>query len=165
MVKVHIAKLHVFRLRRCSLSCIASEYDDIKQGVAHQTVSSVDSSNCLTCNEQVVDHFRKSVSSDLQTAVLIVECRIYKDRKFSHINVIVHVHTEHRRDTFLDRSRSADLLDHRSIKPYAASERCCHSFSALCTLTDDSCCSNVTGLKRMHESFTVNIDEPCAYGT
>src|SRR5699024_8652236 len=118
-------------------SCIASEYDNVKQGVAHQTVSSVDSSDCLTCDKQVVYHLRESVPADLKSAVLIVKRRIYKDRKFSHINVIFHVHAEHRRDAFLDRSRSANLLDHRCIEPYAASERCIHALTARCTLTDN----------------------------
>ena len=125
----------------------------------------MDTADSLSCYKQVVNYFCESVSADLKSAVLIVQCRIYKDRKFSHIDVVFHVHTEHRRDPFLDRSRSADLLDHRCIEPYAASERCIHAFAACRTLADNAGCSHVTCLKRMHERLTVHIDKLCSYRT
>jgi len=138
VIQIHITQLYILRFRSGSLTCIASKYDDIQKRVAHQTVSSMNTADSLSCYKQVVDYFCKSVSADLKSAVLVVQCRVYKNRKFSHIDIIFHVHTEHRRDPFLDRSRSADHLDHRSIKPYAASKRCVHALAARCTLADNA---------------------------
>ena len=40
-----------------------------------------------------------------------------------------------------------------------------HALAARCTLTDNAGCSYITCLKRMHECFSVHIDELCSYGT
>src|SRR5699024_5011096 len=125
----------------------------------------MNTADSLSCYKQVVDYFCKSVSADLKSAVLVVQCRIYKDRKFSHIDVVFHIHTKHRRNAFLDRSRSADLLDHRSVEPYAASKRCSYAFAARCTLADNAGCSHVTCLQWMHERLAVHIDKLGSYGT
>ena len=89
MVKVHRAKRYVLRLCSRCLSCVAAEYDDIQKGVAHQTVSSMDAADCLTCNKQIVDHLCEAVPADLQTAVLIVQRRVNQDRELSHIDAVV----------------------------------------------------------------------------
>ena len=89
MVKVHRAKRYVLRLCSRCLSCVAAKYDDIQKGVAHQTVSSVDAADCLTCNKQIVDHLCKAVPADLQTAVLIVQRRVNQDRELSHIDAVI----------------------------------------------------------------------------
>ena len=66
----------------------------------------MDTACCLTCNEEVRD-ICEAVAVDLNTTVLVVECRIDQDRNLSHINAVVHIHTEHSRDSLLDSALTA----------------------------------------------------------
>ncbi len=165
MLQGRRAKLHALCFCGRSLACVAAKYDDVQQGVAHQTVSSVDPSYSLSCHQKVVDHLREAVSADLQSAVLIMKRRIYEDRQFSHIDIIVHIHTQHRRNTLFNRSPAADELDHRSIQPYAASKRCLHAFAPVGALADNGSRRYVTGLQRMHKRLALRIDQHSAQRT
>ena len=72
MVQVHRAECHLLCLRSRCFSRITAKNNNIQKRVSHQAVSSVNTADCLTGNEQVVDHLRKAISANLQTTVLIV---------------------------------------------------------------------------------------------
>ena len=119
MVNIHRTKLYLFRFRRRFLTCIPAKYDNVKKGIAHQTVSSMNTACGLSCRQEVWNRLGEAFSVNLKTAVLVMQRRIDQDRNLSHINPIVHIHTEHCRDSLLNGSLSANQLNHRCIKPYA----------------------------------------------
>ena len=119
----------------------------------------------LSCNQKVRDFFCKAVSVDLKTTVLIMKGRIDHDRDFSHINAVVHVHTEHGRDSLFDSSLTSQDLDHRSIQPYTLSSTWNFNTTAFLTLTDNTGSIYVTGFQRMNISFSVCIYKLCTNGT
>ena len=165
MIQIHGAKLYLFAFGSCFFTCISSEYNYIKKRVAHQSVSSVDSACCLSCNQKVRDFFCKAVSVDLKTTVLIMKGRVDHDRDFSHINAVVHVHTEHSRDSLFDGSFATEDLDHRSVKPYTFSSTWNFHATAFLTLADNTGSIYVTGFQRMNISFSVCIYKLCTNGT
>ena len=165
MIQVHLTKFYVFVFCSCFFTCISAEYDDIEQRVTHQSVGSVDSACCLSCNQKVRGFFCKSVSCDLQSTVLIMKSRVDHDRYFSHINAIVHVHTEHSRDSLFDGSLTAEDLDHRSIQPYTFCSARNFYTTSFAALTDNTGSVDITSFQRMDVSFSVCINQLCTYGT
>ena len=165
VIQVHGAQFYVFAFCSCFLTCVSTEYDNIQKGVTHQSVSSVDSACSFSGNQKVRDFFCESVSCDFQTTVLIMQCRVDQDRNFSHIDTVVHVHTEHSRDSLLNGAFTTKDLDHRSIQPYTfCSSRNIYA-TAFFTLTDNTGCIDITRLQRMDISFTVCINQLCTNGT
>lgn len=73
MIQIHRSQLYLFALACRSLTCIAAKYNDIQKGIAHQTVSSVDTAYRLACYQQIRDYLGKALAADLQTAVLIMK--------------------------------------------------------------------------------------------
>ena len=94
-----------------------------------------------------------------------MQCRINNDRNFSHINTIVHVHTEHSRNSLFDCSLTSKDFDHRSVKPYTFQSARNFYATAFFTFTDNTGSIYVTGFKGMDISFSVCIDKLCANGT
>ena len=94
-----------------------------------------------------------------------MKCWINNDRHFSHINAIVHVHTEHSRDSLFDCSLTAENFDHRSIQPYTFQSTRNFYAAAFFALTDNTGSIYVTSFKRMDICFSVCIDKLCANGT
>ena len=165
VVEVQVAKLNFSILGSCLLTCITAEYDNVEEGVTHESVCTVDTACCLTCYEEVRDSLCEAVAVDLNTAVLVVECRIDEDRNLSHIDAVVHVHTEHGRDSLLDCSLTAEDLDHRCVEPYTLKAARDINTSSLSALTDNAGSVNVTSLERMDVSLTVGINELGTYGS
>ena len=166
MIQIHLSKRYVLGFCCSSFSCIAAKYNNVKQRVAHQTVSSVDSSDSLACYKQVVYRIGEAFAVDFQTAVLIMQGRINQNRLFSHIDTILHEHTEHSRDSLLDGSFSVKQIDHRGIQPYSLALRSLNALVAVVgAFTNNACCGYVTGFQRMHESFAVYVYEHCAKRT
>ena len=91
--------------------------------------------------------------------------RVDHDRNFSHINAVIHVHTEHGRDPLFDSSLTAQDLDHRSIQPYTFSSTWNFNATAFLTLADNTRSIYVTGFQRMDISFSVCIYKLCTNGT
>ena len=125
----------------------------------------MDSACSFSCNQKIRDFFCKSISINFQTTILVVQSRVDYDRHFSHINAIVHVHTEHCRDSLLNSSLSSKDLNHRSIQPYTfQSARNLYS-TAFLTLTDNTGSIDVTGFQRVNIGFSVCIYKLRANGT
>ena len=92
--------------------------------------------------------------------------RVNQDRLFSHIDAILHEHTEHSRDSLLNGAFSVDQLDHWSIQPYSLALWSLNALVAVVgALADDACCRYITGFQRMHECFAVYVYEHCAQRT
>ena len=152
----------------CSLcrvdTCVSTEYDDIEERVTHKSVLAVDTADCLTCNEEVLN-IGHSVLADLDTAVLVVECGVDKDRLLTHIDAVLEVHTHHSGDSLLDSSLSVEKLYHRRVEPDTLTAVKCVNALALTALADNRGCANVTCLEGIHECFAVSVDKLCADGT
>ena len=165
MIQVHFPKLYLFAFCSCLFTGISSEYDYVQKRVAHQSVSSMDSACSFSCNQKVRDFFCKSISINFQTTILVVQSRVDYDRHFSHINAIVHVHTEHCRDSLLNSSLSSKDLNHRSIQPYTFQSARNLYATAFLTLTDNTGSIDVTGFQRVNIGFSVCIYKLRANGT
>ena len=165
MIQIHFSKLYLFAFCSSLFTGISSKYDYVQKRVAHQSVSSVDSACSFSCNQKVLDFFCKSVSINFQTTVLVVKSRIDHDRHFSHINAVVHVHTEHCRDSLLNSSLASKDLDHRSIQPYTFQSARNLYATAFLTLTDNTGSIDITGFQRVNIGFSVCIYKLCANGT
>ena len=143
----------------------SAEDDDVKQRVAHQTVLDVDTADCLS-GDIKTGNVALTVGSYLYSAVLVMQCGVNKDRDLAHIDPVLGVHTHHGGYAFFNRSLSALGFDHRGVKPDTVSAVGSGNTLMSCTaLTDDGCRGNVTGLKRMHKGFAVNVYKHCADGT
>ena len=75
MLKGELSCHNVPAVSRRRLARIASEDDDVKQRVAHKTVSAVDSADSLARDIEILNVGRHAVGTDVKTAVLIVERR------------------------------------------------------------------------------------------
>ena len=164
MLKGRSSELNLWCSLCSALSCVASEDDDIKKRVAHQTVASMDTAGALAGDKKVVDG-SSALGIDLDAAVLIVLGRIYRDRYLSHIDAILQEHSQHSRDSCFDGTLSSKFLDHRGIQPDRIAERCGDTFVSALALTDDTSCGYVAGLKRMKICDTILVDQLCAEGT
>ena len=125
----------------------------------------MDSSNCLARYQQVIDCLCESLSADFQTAVLIMKSRINQNRHLSHINAVVHIHTEHCRNSLLDGSFASQNLNHRSVQPYSLFSARNFYAAAFLTFTDNAGRIDVTGFKRMDIRLALCIDKLRSYGT
>ena len=94
-----------------------------------------------------------------------MKCWINNDRNFSHINTVVHVHTEHSRDSLFDCSLTAENFDHRSVKPYTFQSTRNFYAAAFFTLADNTGSIYITGFQRMDISFSVCVYKLCTNGT
>ena len=159
MVKVHRAKRYVLRLCSRCLSCVAAEYDDIQKGVAHQTVSSMDAADCLTCNKQIVDHLCEAVPADLQTAVLIMKGRIDENRFLTDIDPVFSEHSHHSGNSLLDSSFAVYHFDKRRIQPDAFAVRSLDSAVVFLTFPNNRGGRDVARLQRIDKRYTVFVDE------
>ena len=157
MSQSQLADLDVLESCAGSLACVTAEYDDVEQRVAHQSVCAVNTACDLACCEEVLDTCL-AVRVDLDTAVLIVQCRIDKDRLLCDIDAALLEHTVHSRDSLLDCALAVLDLDDRSVKPYAVAVLCLHAV-ALRALADDGSSLDVTGLKRVNEDVAILVDD------
>ena len=89
-----------------------------------------------------------------------MKSRINEDRYLAHIYVVLKVHTEHRRDPFLDSALTVDHLDHRRVEPDTVSSAGnVNALVACLALTDYGSSCDVTRFERVHEGFTFRVDE------
>ena len=94
-----------------------------------------------------------------------MKCRINDDWDLSHVDAIVHIHTEHCRNSLFNGTFAANQFNHRRIQPYSLlSSRHFYSTS-FSALPDNTGCIHVTCLQWMNISFTLCIYQLCSNGT
>ena len=164
MIQSQIADFNSLCLCSSVLTSVTAEYDNVQQGVTHQSVFAVYTAGSLTCNEQVF-YAGLAVCADLNAAVLIVQCRIDQHRLLPDINAVLQEHSQHSRDALFDGAFAVDQIDHRRIQPYALTAGRCVDLLATTALTDNGRCGNVTSLQRIHEYFAVYVNQLCAQRT
>ena len=147
------------------LTGISAEYDNVKQGVTHKTVTSVNAADSLARNEQILDLCGHTVNAYVKTAVLIVKRRINENGLFSYIYAVTCEHTHHRGNASFYRALPAYRFYHRSIEPYGLAAARVNTFIPVGAFSDNRSRRNVTGFKRVHENLTVTVDKLCAERT
>ena len=118
MVEGQLAGLHGLALLAGVAACAASEDDDIKQRVAHQTVPAMDAPNGFTGHKEVL-HTGHVVGGDVQAAVLVVEGGVDQDGLLSDVDAVFAEHPQHGGDALFDGALAVFQLDHRGVQPHA----------------------------------------------
>ena len=92
-----------------------------------------------------------------------MQCGVNQNRLFSHIDIILEIHSEHCGNTLFNCSIAVEQLDHRRIKPdtvSATGNR--HSLAACLAFTDNGGRRHVTGFQRVHKCLAVLVDQHSA---
>ena len=146
------------------LSCVASENDNVKQGVAHKTVAPVNSSDSLAGHKEVFNA-ALSVGRNVDTAVLIVKGGINKNGLLADVDAVFAEHSHHGGNSLFDGSLAVFKLDHGSVEPHGLALRSGNAVAAVGAFADYRSCRNIAGLERMHKYLAVDINKLCTEGS
>ena len=91
--------------------------------------------------------------------------RINKDRLIANIYAVFLKHSPHCGNSLHDSSFTADLLDHRRIKPNSLAVSTINTVITFTAFTNNRSCRYVTGLQRVHKHLTVLVYELCTERT